>query len=470
MKNLLVCTNKIEIISLFKEGGKLSETYNFLESVTNKDFLLNVVKKYVDEGLKLTILITEGVMANSGMTTSTLILSIKEKYPEIRIIYIAGEVLDDDVARINILGSLVQNGIYDIYHKRRLNSAIIQDLIDNPKTKDEVAYLTEYLDEGTDVSGGYKNVVMVSSIKPGSGKSMVAVNMAVAIAKYGINTYKGNRPRVAIIEGDLQTLSVGTLLQIENPKHNIREALRAVSRIINEDGYIVGTDEEVEKVQKEVLQCFVRHDTINNLYALAGSHVSLSDLNLINPHHYYFLIQSIVNYFDVIVVDTNSSLEHKSTGPLLELADHCYYLLDLDSNNIRNNIRYWNELKMLNVTDKIMYILNRDISTEEQQRNGLERLSYSAKDVEASGFKLIERIPMMDMSIAYNRIYRGTPVVLDQSDAVKDVRKALINIADTTWHIDPALVAAEQPKGTHSKPENIKAKAKKKKWWQFWKK
>lgn len=470
MLELIVCTNKIELLSLFQEEGALSSEYKMLASIKNKDLILPKVKELLNSGSNPTVLITEGVMSSSGITTSSVILKIKEECPTVRVVYIAGEVLGDDVARINVLGELVQAGVYDIYHQRRLNSVIIRSLLDNPKTREDVDYLTQYLDDGTDVSGGYKNVVMVSSIKPGSGKSMVAVNMAVAIAKYGVNTHSGRRPRVAIVEGDLQTLSVGTLLQIENPKRNIREALKAVAKVIDPEGYIIGTDEEIERIQKEILKCFVKHDSIDNLYALAGSHVSLNDLNAVNPHHYYFLIQSIVNYFDVIVVDTNSSLEHKSTGPLLELADHCYYLLDLDSNNIRNNIRYWKELKMLNVTDKIMYVLNRDISkgVESATGNLLEELSYSSKDVEASGFNLIAKIPMLDMSIAYNRIYRGSPLVLDTSEKVKDVRKALIDIANTTWRIDPELLRQSQGLQENTQSYNNKNKTGKKPWWKFW--
>ena len=56
---------------------------------------------------------------------------------------------------------------------------------------------------------------MISSIKPGCGKSFVSTNVATAIAKFG-DKKDGRQPRVCILEADLQTLSVGTLLSLED--------------------------------------------------------------------------------------------------------------------------------------------------------------------------------------------------------------------------------------------------------------
>ena len=464
--NILLCTNKDALINIF-EKGKLSTVYGFAGYVTNKDEVVGKLQRL--NGKVDIVIVTEALSSNSGISTISLIRQVHSAFKDIRIIYIAGEVDSDDVGRINSLGMLVKEGIYDIYHQSKLNSVILQDLIDNPKTYSDVAYLTKYLDSQTDISAGYKNVVMVSSIKPGSGKSMIAVNMAVAIAKYGVETADGKRehPRVAIVEGDLQTLSVGTLLQIENHNRNVREALRSISRSINDDGYILGSDEEIEKVRSEVLNCFVKHHDpqLSNLYVLAGSQMSLNDLNIISPYHYYFLITTIIPYFDVIIVDTNSSLEHKTTAPLFELADHCYYILDLDSNNIRNNIRYRRELEVLGVAPKIKYILNRDLTADEQAKC-VENLSYSSLDVEKAGFKLIEKIPMVDMSIVYNRIKRGSPIVLDTDPKLKKIRDALLRIANSTYQLDYSLIKADE--GSKSSKIITEEKPKKKPWWKFW--
>ena len=473
MLSILLVTTKQPLMKIF-EGENFSKKYDYIGNVSNRDDVIPTIEQLTSERKKIDLVIfTEGTLTHSGRTTSTIMCQLKVIHPEIRILFLAGLVDINDVPRINVLGELVKNGIYDIYHDKKISEGIMSELIDNPKRYADVTYLTKYLDQGIDASDGYKNIVMVSSIKPGSGKSFLSTNLAVAIAKYGKNTIDGRRPRVAIVEGDLQTLSIGTLLQIEDPKHNLREALRAVSTVVNENGFLVGSDEDIAKVEKQVQSCFVRHDSIDNLYVLAGSQMSLSDMSLINSHQYYFLIQSIVNYFDVIIVDTNSSLEHKSTGPLLELADHCYYLLDLDSNNIRNNIRYKKELTELNVASKIYYVLNRNL-TAEVQNECLETLNYSAKDVEEAGFNLTAKIPMMDISIAYNRIYRGFPVVLDVSDKVKSIRSELIKIANTTWPIDMRLVNAETGKLEEAPSHTNDKKAKKKKakakkpWWKFW--
>ena len=40
---------------------------------------------------------------------------------------------------------------------------------------------------------------------------------------------------------------------------------------------------------------------------------------------------------DVVIIDSNSSLVHVSTIPLLQLCSKVFYVLNLDFNNIRNN-------------------------------------------------------------------------------------------------------------------------------------
>ena len=63
---------------------------------------------------------------------------------------------------------------------------------------------------------------------------------------------------------------------------------------------------------------------------------------------------------------------------------------------------------------------------------------------------------MFDMSVAYNRNYRGTPIVLDSDPKVKDVRQALLNIANTTWEIDLSRVDMLKGNVTVEKKEKKK--------------
>lgn len=360
-------------------------------------------------------------------------VQVKEVSPNTRIIYIAGELNKDDAAMVELISNLVKLGVYDICLESTLKKSVLRTLLTTAKTYDEMSEyvvikdvyesdVNPYIDED-----GAKNVVIFSSIKPGSGKSFISTNIATAIAKFAKEKKNGEKPKVAIIEGDLQSLSVGTLLQIENPTFNLRTALLEVSRVVNKAGDLVGTDKEQREVEQKVLDCFNQFHEIPNLYALVGSQLSLRDLHEINSYQYYYLISILVKHFDVIIVDTNSSLEHITTGPLLELAKACYYILDLDINNIRNNIRYREDLNEL-CKGKVRYILNRDMPKEKGSKY-TESLKYSSDDLVASGFDLSARIPMVDLTVMYNHVYNGHPLILDDKPSTLRAREELLNIA-----------------------------------------
>lgn len=357
-----------------------------------------------------------------------LFRSIKSNNKNIRIVFMPGTLDMNDDSDKHLVSNLIRLGIFDIYTSPTIKKSVLREALNTPKKYEEVAqYVLEEDEEIEIFDGGAKNVVIFSSIKPGSGKSFIATNVATAIAKYGVSKSNGERPKVAIIEGDLQSLSVGTLLQIENPTYNLRTALLEVSRVVNKDGELIGNPIEQHEVEQRVLDCFIKYHKMSNLYALVGSELSLRDLHDINSYQYYYLISILVKHFDVIIVDTNSSLEHITTGPLLELAKVCYYILDLDYNNIRNNIRYRKDLEEL-CEGKIRYILNRDMTREIEAKYS-EQLKYTSADLEANGFELDAKIPMVDLSVMYNRVYEGTPLILDETPATEKARSEILKIA-----------------------------------------
>lgn len=379
------------------------------------------------------LLYSEGLKTLNKTNSIELLKNIKRRFPQMRIVYLSGYVEDDDAVRMRLLASLVEVGIYDIYHEKTITAKNVVSLLKNPKNKSDVGYIQRFMESQAAVSdindNGFKNIIIFSSIKPGSGKSFISVNVASAIANHGRKKRNGTPPRVAIIEGDLQTLSVSTLLQLDDERRNLKSALAKVGEVVDKNGVIIGGDEEIEEVKDYVLSCFLPYSKTPNLYALIGSNLSRSDISKINSYQYYFLIELIVDYFDIIIVDTNSALEHRTTGPLLELANTCFYILDLDYNNVRNNVRYQKELAEFGIMHKVKYILNRDIVVKGNSKY-VEKLDFTAEELESAGFKLEAKIPIIDPSIMYNRTYLGTPIVYDDSVETKDARKELLLVAD----------------------------------------
>lgn len=373
---------------------------------------------------------------------SGIAIDIKQKLPNIRIIYLAGSVDLNNMNKINKLGAMVLAGIYDIITERKVNKGLIKSILESPKAKSDVEYLLRYfiekkkdndinmeyeeeISETEIIDDYYKNVFMVSSIKPGTGKSFVSTNIATCLAKYG-EEINGHPPKVAIIEGDLQTLSVGTLLAIEDDKHNLKTVMDKIATIISPDGNFVNDDLKINEVNEYILNAFKPYSKCKNLYALVGSQLTMEEIEGISPLYYSYLIDIVSQKFDYVIIDSNSSLLHVTTYPLLSMVNKSYYILNLDFNNARNNMRYRHTLKNLGVYDKVKYILNEDLT---DSPDNVEKLQFDS-NVLSESFELEAKIPIIPKAIFLNRLWQGTPIILDDTDYTLKARYELSKVSN----------------------------------------
>lgn len=390
------------------------------------------------------ILVSEGLAGNENL--SEILMSINKSFPQIRIVYLTGYVDYDEQYRVNALGMLAMAGIRDLVMDKKLNPATLKYALDNPKEIEDLEMLLsrvkttarkteeqmvdfEDFEEESNSDGGYPNVFVISSIKPGTGKSFVSSNIATAIAKFG-QTKNGKSPSVALIEADLQNLSIGTLLGMEDSDRNLLTAMNKIAEITTENE-VVGDVMKIEKTNKEISNCFVQYHHVKNLEALVGSNLTFSQVDNIQPHHYFYLVDLASKLYDVVIVDSNSSLTHVTSSPILQMAKSCYYILNLDFNNVRNNFRYRETLEEIGIANKVKYILNEDVVPG----MGVEKLQFNADVLDASGFELEARIPSLDKSIFLNRLYEGRPIILDEKEYTADARFEILKVANTMWEI-----------------------------------
>lgn len=392
-----------------------------------------------------------GEVLQGEIPSIELLISLSRQFPKLRIIYLAGYRNIENEAQLNALGSLVLAGIYDIYHEKKLGAQELFNLINNPKTAEEMDYLTAGFkkhnsDKTTTIevpteekeASVYDNVTVISSIKPGTGKSFCSVNLAAGIAKYGVPTPDGRRPRVAIVEADLQNLSVGTLLCMEHdPKRNLKTVMDKIGTIIDVSGDLVGSRSEIEEVNRHMLNSFCEYDRVKNLKALTGSQLTFEEVENIYGFYYVYLIEQIIDHFDVIIVDTNSSLMHASTLPLLSMAKTCYYILNLDFNNVNNNERYRETLRSIGILDKTKYILNGNIPKHMEEEFGgkYEELEFNEETLRDSVFDVQGKIPKLPEIVFNNRSYSGIPVVLDTAEHTLEARYEILKIANQIYPI-----------------------------------
>lgn len=428
------------------------EGYQFVGQISYKKELLPALRKYNPD-----IVLVTDMLTGRDEDLTEILSQMKSEKPNLRILYMTSAPKNDDLPRIMALGSLVLAGIYPLLIEGKVSPKKIQYVMENPTRKEDVEFLLKFHKktaqkhhelfelaeevETEDVEeDGYKNVFNVSSIKPGTGKSFISVNLGVNVAKYG-EKVNGERPRVALVEADLQNLSLGTLLAIEDDNYNLKTAMEKIATIINDDGELVDDIAKVEEVNKFVLNCFRPYHQAKNLFVLTGSKLTMEEIENIQPHQYIYLVELIANEFDVVIIDTNSSLAHVTTYPLLRLATKTYYVLNLDFNNIRNNTRYKTTLENLEILHKVEYILNEDHVPEYMKMYGVEEpeeLEFTAQHVKDSDFKLAGSLPMIPKSVFLNRLFTAEPIVLDESGAPYTLlpRLEFARIANQIWGIE----------------------------------
>ena len=403
------------------------------------------IKKACTENLSDILLLTEGVLGKESLPE--IIISILKHQPQLRIVFLTGEIDFNHDGRQAFFEALVYAGVYDILHENQITPYKIKHLLDHPKKREDVGYLvknkrskvtsfvfSEDQKQETQVEEHYSNLFTISSIKPGTGKSFVSANVATMIASFGEKNNKGQPPRVALIEADLQNLSLGTLLQIEDDKKNLKTAMDQIGTIISPSGNLIMDVEKIENVNKHIKEGFRPYLHAKNLEALVGSHLSLQEFEDVKAIHYIYLIDTIVKDYDVVIVDTNSALTHITTYPLLNMAKYCYYILNLDYNNIRNNYRYRGFLEKLNVLNRVKYVLNENLTREQLEEVKNETLMYTLNMIEKD-FKLESKIPVVPKVMFLNRIYSGKPIIYDKSDETLEIRYEIAKIANQLWPI-----------------------------------
>lgn len=448
------------------------EGYNIVGRIEYRNEVYQSCKDFNPEIL----LVGEGLSGKESLME--ILIQVVKDFPLLRIVYLAGFIDVRDASKISNLGVLVMAGICDIVHEKKITPQMLKSLLDNPKTPESVAYLTKKVKESTsnnrenliefeipdeerfksEDEDVFKNLYVFSSIKPGTGKSFLSTNIATAIANFGVENAQGKKPRVALIEADLQNLSVGTLLQIEDDKKNLKSVMDKISTIVSQNGAFVGSAEQTEEVNAYIKSCFKPYYHCRNLEALVGSQHSFNEISDIKPYYYIYLLDAIYQDYDVIIVDTNSALTHVTTFPLLQMAKNCYYILNLDFNNVRNNVKYKESLKELGILHKVRYVLNEDIinNNGDSPSSGadIEELIFTADHLNDSDFKLEARIPMLPKTVFLNRLYEGTPVVLDNNKYTLKARYEILTVANQIWPI-------KNYKEIEKQVQNLKPKKKK---------
>src|SRR5437879_146035 len=218
-------------------------------------------------------------------------------------------------------------------------------------------------------------VVTVFSTKGGAGKTVVATNLAVALAR------RAEGP-VVIVDADLQFGDVSVMLQL-TPEHTIVDAVSAGN----------GLD-------KHMLHgLLTAHDS--GIFVLAAP-PEPAFADQVTPHDLVELVAALREMFAYVVVDTPSAFNDVVLN-LIEESDELLMVGALDIPSIKNVKLGLQTLRLLNVpASKVHFVLNRANSKVRLEIAEVEK----ALQLKADGF-----IPS-DI-IVPRTVNRGIPAVID---------------------------------------------------------
>jgi pilus assembly protein CpaE len=216
-------------------------------------------------------------------------------------------------------------------------------------------------------------VIVVFSPKGGSGKTVVASNLAAALAQ----RHPG---RVVAVDLDVQFGDLATALAVQ-PEHTLAQ--------------LTGASTFDATTVKLFLTPF------DGMFLLAGTN-SPEEADLINHSHVTAVLPLLAQNFDYVIVDTPAGLDERTLAAL-ECATDLLLVSSLDVPSIRNLRKALDTLDKIGVKADRQFILNK----------ADDKVGLGLKDAEeAIGMKVTGEIPSTrDIPLSVNV---GVPIVLNE--------------------------------------------------------
>jgi pilus assembly protein CpaE len=234
-------------------------------------------------------------------------------------------------------------------------------------------------------------VITVFSTKGGAGKSVVAANLAVVLAR------RSTKP-VVLVDADLQFGDVAVMLKLA-PQHTIVDAVGSLDRL-----------------DPTLLQQFLmRHEPSGLLILPAPLEPSFADQ--ISAGEMVKIIELLRSFCEYVIIDTPAYFNEVVLG-LIEESDDVLLIAGMDIPNIKNVKIGLQTFRLLNVPmSKLHLVLNRANS----------KVKLDVSEVERTLQIKAESLIPSDIVVPQS-VNKGTPVVLDAPKS--GVAKALEQLAN----------------------------------------
>jgi pilus assembly protein CpaE len=299
----------------------------------------------------------------------------------------AGAILVAAELSTNLLQQALRSGVRDVLGAPTEATSLTESVERVAQTLTMVPAMSGSADDVSSLG----RIITVSSTKGGSGKSVVATNLATALAR------RSSRP-VVLVDADLQFGDVAVMMRLVTP-HTLVDAVSAQGRL------------DAQYLQS----LLVRHEPSGLLVLPAplepsfAERVTASDITRIVE-----LLQSFCAY---VVIDTPAQYNDVVIA-LIEQADDVVMVAGLDIPSIKNTKLGLQTLRLLEVSEeKIHLLVNRADSKVQLDITEVER---------TLGLRAGSSVPS-DIVVPQS-VNKGVPVVLDAPRS--EVARAFELLAD----------------------------------------
>ena len=247
-------------------------------------------------------------------------------------------------------------------------------------------------------SGDLGKVITVFSTKGGAGKSVLAANLAVVLAR------RSTDKPVVLIDADLQFGDVAVMLKLA-PQHTIVDAVGSLDRL---DPTLL-------------MQFLMRHEPSGLLILPAPLEPSFADQ--ISAAEMVKIIRLLRTFCSAVVIDTPAYFNEVVLG-IIEESDEVLLIAGMDIPNIKNVKIGLQTLRLLNVPmSKLHLVLNRANS----------KVKLDVSEVERTLQIKAESLIPSDVVVPQS-VNKGNPVVLDAPKS--GVAKSIEQLADMFAPVD----------------------------------
>ena len=215
-----------------------------------------------------------------------------------------------------------------------------KEFLPKPIIKEDLKHVLEIFRNTTvDTSDNNTKIITVYSNKGGIGKTTVATNLAVELAKT-------TRDKVALIDLNLQLGDISTFLNI-NPTFDV--------------GYVINN--LISKKEEALITAFEHYEG-TSLYILSDP-AYIEQAESITPLQLEELLNALKKIFSYIVIDMSSNIDENSLK-ILDKSDMILFTSIVNIPAIRNAQRCLNLFKSRRYPDdKVKLIINRFMENDE---------------------------------------------------------------------------------------------------------